>query len=487
MEKEDIQFIKNEITTSKKTKIVATIGPASMPKDILKDMFLNGLNVCRLNFSHGGYDDHSQVIKNVRELNDELGLNVALLADLQGPKIRTHEMENNGINLIPGNELKIVVDKVLGNSDRISINYPNLPKEVKSSERILLDDGKIVLEVISTDGNSEIVTKIVNGGILSSKKGVNFPNTKISLPSLTEKDKLDLEFALDNEVDWIGLSFVRSARDIIDLKHIISERRSNAKVIAKIEKPEALTEIDDIIHESDGLMVARGDLGVEVPYQQVPLIQKSLIQKSIRQAKPIIVATQMMESMITNLTPTRAEVNDVANAVLDGADAVMLSGETSVGQYPIQVIQTMSNIVMEVEKHDQIYNKEEIPSKVQERFITDSICFNACRLSQRVEADALITMTFSGYTAYKVASQRPKSPIFVFTSNPKILTQLSLIWGVKAFYYNKRISTDHTIADIKYLMKKSGFLESGDLVVNIASIPLEDLGGSNMLKLSYVD
>jgi pyruvate kinase len=458
-----------------------------MPKDILKDMFLNGLNVCRLNFSHGGYDDHSQVIKNVRELNDELGLNVALLADLQGPKIRTHEMENNGINLIPGNELKIVVDKVLGNSDRISINYPNLPKEVKSSERILLDDGKIVLEVISTDGNSEIVTKIVNGGILSSKKGVNFPNTKISLPSLTEKDKLDLEFALDNEVDWIGLSFVRSARDIIDLKHIISERRSNAKVIAKIEKPEALTEIDDIIHESDGLMVARGDLGVEVPYQQVPLIQKSLIQKSIRQAKPIIVATQMMESMITNLTPTRAEVNDVANAVLDGADAVMLSGETSVGQYPIQVIQTMSNIVMEVEKHDQIYNKEEIPSKVQERFITDSICFNACRLSQRVEADALITMTFSGYTAYKVASQRPKSPIFVFTSNPKILTQLSLIWGVKAFYYNKRISTDHTIADIKYLMKKSGFLESGDLVVNIASIPLEDLGGSNMLKLSYVD
>jgi pyruvate kinase len=487
MEKEDIQFIKNEITTSKKTKIVATIGPASMPKDILKDMFLNGLNVCRLNFSHGGYDDHSQVIKNVRELNNELGLNVALLADLQGPKIRTHEMENNGINLIPGNELKIVVDKVLGNSDRISINYPNLPKEVKSSERILLDDGKIVLEVISTDGNSEIVTKIVNGGILSSKKGVNFPNTKISLPSLTEKDKLDLEFALDNEVDWIGLSFVRSARDIIDLKHIISERRSNAKVIAKIEKPEALTEIDDIIHESDGLMVARGDLGVEVPYQQVPLIQKSLIQKSIRQAKPIIVATQMMESMITNLTPTRAEVNDVANAVLDGADAVMLSGETSVGQYPIQVIQTMSNIVMEVEKHDQIYNKEEIPSKVQERFITDSICFNACRLSQRVEADALITMTFSGYTAYKVASQRPKSPIFVFTSNPKILTQLSLIWGVKAFYYNKRISTDHTIADIKYLMKKSGFLESGDMVVNIASIPLEDLGGSNMLKLSYVD
>jgi pyruvate kinase len=322
---------------------------------------------------------------------------------------------------------------------------------------------------------------------LSSKKGVNFPNTRISLPSLTEKDRLDLDFALDNKVDWIGLSFVRSARDIIDLKYIISERGANAKVIAKIEKPEAVAEMDDIIEESDGLMVARGDLGVEIPYQQVPLIQKMLIQKSIRSAKPIIVATQMMESMITNLTPTRAEVNDVANAVLDGADAVMLSGETSVGKYPIQVIQTMSNIVMEMENQDQIYNKEEIPSKVQERFITDSICFNACRLSQRVESNAIITMTFSGYTAYKIASQRPKAPIFIFTSNSKILSQLSLVWGVKAFYYNKLISTDHTIADIKYLMKKNGFLNQGDLVVNIASIPLEELGGSNMLKLSYVD
>ena len=487
MEKEDIQFASNPTTLLKKTKIVATIGPASIQKEVLKEMFLNGLNVCRLNFSHGSYDDHATAIKNIRELNDELGLNVSMLADLQGPKIRTHEMENNGVNLVPGNELLVVVEKVIGTAEKISINYVELPKEVKTGERILLDDGKIVLEVISSDGSKEIRTKIINGGILSSKKGVNFPNTKISLPSLTQKDRLDLEFAIENKVDWIGLSFVRSARDIIDLKHLISEKQSNVKVIAKIEKPEAVAEVDDIIQETDGLMVARGDLGVEIPYQQVPLIQKMLIEKAMRAAKPIIVATQMMESMITNLTPTRAEVNDVANAVLDGADAVMLSGETSVGKYPIQVIQTMSNIVMEVEKHDQIYNKEEIPNKVQNRFITDSICFNACRLSQRVEANALITMTFSGYTAYKIASQRPKSPIYVFTSNPNILTQLSLVWGVKAFYYNKRISTDHTIADIKYLLKKSGFLNVKDLVVNIASIPLEDLGGSNMLKLSYVD
>jgi pyruvate kinase len=450
-------------------------------------MILSGLNVCRLNFSHGSYEDHAASIKMIRELNEELDQNVAILADLQGPKIRTNEMENNGVLLDVGQEIKVLVEKVVGNKERFSINYVKLPQDVKPGERILLDDGKIVLEVKSTDGKSEILCSVIQGGILSSKKGVNFPNTKISLPSLTEKDQLDLEFALDQDVDWIGLSFVRSARDIIELKHRISLHGGHAKVIAKIEKPEALECIDDIIDESDGLMVARGDLGVEIPFQNVPLIQKMLIKKGIQNAKPVIVATQMMETMITNMTPTRAEVNDVANAVLDGTDAVMLSGETSVGKYPVEVIKTMSNIIKEMETFDGIYNKEELPEKNQDRFISDSICFNACRLSQRVEAKAIITMSFSGYTAYKIASQRPNTDIFVFTSNKKILTQLNLVWGVKAFYYNKRISTDHTIADIKYIMKSEGFLNSGDLVINIASIPLEDLGNSNMLKLSYVE
>jgi pyruvate kinase len=471
----------------KKTKIVATLGPASSSKEVLKEMMLEGLNVCRLNFSHGAYDDHANSIKIIRELNDELGLNVAILADLQGPKIRTNEMEANGVLLEVGNEIKIITDKVVGNAVRFSINYQKLPQDVSPGEKILLDDGKIMLEVITTNGKTEITCKIIQGGILSSKKGVNFPNTNISLPSLTEKDQLDLEFALDHEVDWIGLSFVRSARDIIELKHRISARGAKAKVIAKIEKPEALDNIDDIIKESDGLMVARGDLGVEIPYQNVPLIQKMLISKCVRKAKPVIVATQMMESMITNMTPSRAEVNDVANAVLDGTDAVMLSGETSVGKYPVEVIRTMSNIIKEMETHEGIYNKEELPERNQERFISDSICFNACRLSQRVEAKAIITMSFSGYTAYKIASQRPNTSIFIFTSNRSILTQLNLLWGVRAFYYNKHISTDHTIADIKYLMKNEGYLNQGDLVINIASIPIEDLGGSNMLKLSYVD
>ena len=471
----------------KKTKIVATLGPACSNKSVLKDMIMEGLNVCRLNFSHGSYDDHANSIKMIREINEELGLNVAILADLQGPKIRTNEMEANGVLLEVGNEIKIITDKVLGNAVRFSINYQKLPQDVSPGEKILLDDGKIMLEVITTNGKTEITCKIVQGGILSSKKGVNFPNTKISLPSLTEKDQLDLDFALDHEVDWIGLSFVRSARDIIELKHRIAARGAKAKVIAKIEKPEALENIDDIINESDGLMVARGDLGVEIPFQNVPLIQKMLISKCVRKAKPVIVATQMMESMINNMTPSRAEVNDVANAVLDGTDAVMLSGETSVGKYPIEVIRTMSNIIKEMETHDGIYNKEELPERGLERFISDSICFNACRLSQRVEAKAIITMSFSGYTAYKIASQRPNAEIFIFTSNRSILTQLNLLWGVRAFYYNKHISTDHTIADIKYLMKNEGYLKQGDLVINIASIPIEDLGGSNMLKLSYVD
>lgn len=471
----------------KRTKIVATIGPSSADREILKKMILSGMNVCRINFSHGSYDDHAKVVSNVRSLNDELNTNVAILADLQGPKIRTGVMSPEGVSLEVGAKTCIQVDDIIGTAERFSINYGELPQDVNIGELILLDDGKLMLEVVSSDGENEIICTVRQGGVLSSKKGVNLPNTKISLPSLTEKDENDLAFAIEQDVDWIGLSFVRSEKDIIDLKQRISKAGGKAKVIAKIEKPEALACIDEIVVETDGLMVARGDLGVEIPYQNVPLAQKMLINKGIKYAKPVIVATQMMETMITQMSPTRAEVNDVANAVLDGADAVMLSGETSVGKYPVEVINAMTNIIKEMETDDKIYYKEEPPEKNKERFISDSICYNACRLAQRVEVDAIITMSFSGYTAYKIASQRPSAFVFVFTSNRKILTQLNLVWGVKAFYYNKQISTDHTIADIKYIMKTGGYLVEGDLVINIASIPLEDLGSSNMLKLSHVD
>ncbi len=471
----------------KKTKIVATLGPATADKEVLKQMILDGLNVCRLNCSHGSHEDHKKSIDMIREINKETGLNVSILADLQGPKIRTYEMENNGVMMKEGAIVTIVTERITGTAEKFGISYSLMPRDVQPGERILLDDGKLQMEIVETNGETEIKAKVIHGGILSSKKGVNLPNTKISLPSLTEKDREDLEFALANGVDWIGLSFVRSARDIIELKHIISNRQAKARVVAKIEKPEAIEDIDEIIKVTDALMVARGDLGVEIPYQNVPLIQKMLIRKGHQFAKPVIVATQMMESMITNVTPTRAEVNDVANAVLDGADAVMLSGETSVGKFPIEVIRTMVNIVDEMEKFEGIYHKDQLPDKSQSRFITDSICFNACRLAQRVEADAIITMSYSGYTAYKIASQRPNAPIFVFTGNKEIITQLSLVWGVRAFYYDKTVSTDHTIADIKYLLTKDGLLKQGDLVINIASIPIEENGKSNMLKLSYVE
>lgn len=472
----------------KRTKIVATIGPSSSGKETLLAMMKEGMNVARLNFSHGDYEDHKKVIKNIRELNAETGLNVALLADLQGPKIRTRKMENNGVELISGEQVEIVTkSEEEGTAQKFAINYPELPADVKPGEKIRLDDGKLELEVVSTDGAESIITKVVHGGILSSNKGVNLPNTTISLPSLTEKDLEDLDFALEQNVDWVGLSFVRSARDIIELKHIIRKHKKKARVVAKIEKPEAIEDIEEIIRQTDAIMVARGDLGVEIPMEDVPLVQKMLIKKCYLHAKPIIVATQMMESMIENYTPTRAEVNDVANAVLDGADAVMLSGETSVGKFPVRVIEAMSKIVSKIEESDSIYHKEELPEKNQERFISDSICFNATRLGQRVEANAIVTMSFSGYTAYKIASQRPKAPIFVFTSNKEILTQLNLLWGVKGIFYDKMVSTDHTIADIKYLLKKEGYLKTGDLIINIASMPIESQGKSNMLKLSYVE
>ncbi|MFA5574625.1 MAG: pyruvate kinase [Brumimicrobium sp.] len=470
----------------KRTKIVATLGPASSSKEVLLNMMKAGMNVARINFSHGTYDDHKKVIDIIRELNKETGLNIAILADLQGPKIRTHEMENNGVELIPGSKVQIVTEKeILGTNKKFSINYEQLAQDVKAGEHIRLDDGKLELKVLETDGKT-ILTEVTHGGILSSHKGVNLPNTTISLPSLTEKDKEDLQFAMEQNIDWIGLSFVRSARDIIELNHIISQNNSKAKIIAKIEKPEAVKELDGIIEQAGGIMVARGDLGVEIPMEDVPLVQKMIIHKCYLMAKPVIVATQMMESMIKDYTPTRAEVNDVANAVLDGADAVMLSGETSVGAHPVRVIEAMTKIVMRIEESDHIYGKEEAPIKNNARFISDSICFNATSLASKVGAKAIATMSFSGYTAYKIASQRPKAQIFVFTGNKEILTQLNLVWGVRAFYYDKMVSTDHTIADIKYILKEKGFIEEGDLIINITSMPIQEKGKSNMIRLSYV-
>lgn len=472
----------------RRTKIVATIGPATASKKMLKQIILSGVNVCRVNFSHGTHKDHEAVINNIREINKEEGLFTAILGDLQGPKIRVGEMENNGVQLDKGQEITFSTNKCIGTKELVYISYQNFPKDVSPGETILLDDGKLNFKIKSTNGKDKVIAIVQNAGKLSSNKGVNLPNTKISLPCLTEKDLVDLEFALKMNLAWIGLSFVRNARDIIELKHIISEANNNAKVIAKIEKPEAVADIDDIIAATDAIMVARGDLGVEIPFHEVPLTQKMIVKKSMKAAKPVIIATQMMESMIDNVTPTRAEVNDVANAVLDGADAVMLSGETSVGKHPVKVIQAITSIIEDVETDDGLYHYEYPPDEDNHnRFITDSICYNSCRLAQRVNGSAIVTMTFSGYTGFKIASFRPKAGIYVFTGNEAILNMLSLVWGVNVQYYDKFVSTDHTIADIKYILKKKKHVKVNDLIINIASMPITEKGQSNMMKLSYIE
>lgn len=471
----------------KKTKIVATIGPASASKEVLKAMILEGLNVVRLNFSHGSHEDHIAVVKAVREIDAELGLNTSLLADLQGPKLRVGEMQDNGVMLENGSIVTITTEKQIGTAEYIYTNYKEFPSDVKAGERVLLDDGKLVIRILETDGKKNVKCEVIQGGILSSKKGLNLPETKVSLPSLSEKDLADLDFALAANIDWIGLSFVRNAQDVVMLKNIIEKSGKHAKVVAKIEKPEAIDDIDNIVRETDAVMVARGDLGVEIPIEQVPLAQKMIVKKCVEAAKPVIVATQMMESMITNLSPTRAEVTDVANAVLDGADAVMLSGETSVGNHPVAAIRMMTNIIGEVEKFEDLYYLEEAPVDSDEsRFVTDSICFSACRVAKRSNATGIATMSFSGYTGYKISSWRPKANIFVFTGNKRILTQLSLVWGVKAFYYDKMVSTDQTIADIRYILKKNGYVAEGDFLINIASMPISEQGTTNMMKLSRV-
>lgn len=473
----------------KRTKIVATIGPATLEREIMELIIQEGVDVIRLNFSHGSYDDHRKAIENINKINEDLGTTVSTLADLQGPKIRTGKIKDNGVFLEDDSEILIINDEIVGDEKVICTNYQDFPQDVKPGEKVLLDDGKLMFEVLETDGKNKVKCKVIYGGKLSSNKGINLPNTKISLPCLTEKDLKDLDFALDLGVDWIGLSFVRSARDIIELEHIITSKEKTAKIIAKIEKPEAIEDIDEIIKHTDALMVARGDLGVEIPMQNIPLIQKMLIQKSRKASKPVIVATQMMESMINSITPTRAEVNDVANAVLDGTDAVMLSGETSVGKYPVEVIKAMTKIIKVIEEEDDLYyDLEREPGVLTDpRFVTDAICFNAVRLAKRSQAKAIATMTFSGYTGNKISSLRPKSCVFVFTGNKKILTMMNLVWGVKALYYDKMVSTDHTIADIKYLLKKDGFLKEGDFIINVASMPITDQGMTNMLKLSRVD
>ena len=471
----------------KKTKIVATLGPASSDRETIKDMMIAGVNIFRINFSHAGLEAAKQRIELIRGLNKELGFNVGVLADLQGPKLRVGKMKG-GVVVKKGDRIVFTTRKIEeGTANHVYMNYQSFPKDVKAGERILLDDGKLIFEVTSTDGQSEVTASVVQGGPLKSNKGVNLPNTEVSLPALTEKDVKDAMFAIEQEVDWIALSFVRHKEDLLALKKLIKKHSSfDIPIISKIEKPHALDNIDEIIDYSNGLMVARGDLGVEVPAEGVPLIQKNLVLKAKAARIPVIIATQMMESMIEGLTPSRAEVNDVANSVMDGADAVMLSGETSVGKYPIEVIQTMRKIVVHVENSPLIHKHSQPPQNKNDRFITKSTCYHATLMATEIEAKAICTLTNSGYTAYQISAWRPDSSILVFTSNRRILTQLNLLWGVKCHYYDRFVSTDETVVDVNLIAKDKGYVKTGDTLVNLLAMPVANKGMVNTLRVSIV-
>ncbi|MCC9136212.1 pyruvate kinase [Pontibacter silvestris] len=467
-----------------KTKVLATVGPASNSYDMLLALVQVGVDAFRLNFSHGAYSEHQKVIDHVRKINSEHNTNICLVQDLQGPKIRLGDVENGSVEIVEGQHIKLVCDGSVSTADRLSTIYTGLAKDVKEGDAILLDDGKLELKVLSTDKELEVVTEVVYGGIVKPRKGINLPNSKVSAPSLTEKDVEDLHFGLDNDVEWVALSFVRTAEDIHEIKRIIAERGKDTRVIAKIEKPEAITNIDAIIEITDAIMVARGDLGVEVGMEQVPMIQKMLIEKCNKAAKPVIVATQMMESMIVNPRPTRAETNDVANAVIDGADTVMLSAETAVGAYPIETIRSMNLTISNVENRANIFYKQYTPNHNSETFLHDSLVANACSLARDTNAKAVIGMTKSGYTAFQIIKHRPKADVFIFTQNPRLLNTLNLVWGVRGFYYDKFETTDATITDIKETLLQSGHITTGDVFINMASMPLNEKKRTNMIKLS---
>lgn len=474
--------------TNKKTKIVATLGPACSTREVLKDMIDAGVDVFRVNFSHADYNDVKSKIELIRSINKEYGYTTAILGDLQGPKLRVGVMKEDVV-VNPGDLITFqTAEDIPGTAERVYMNYKEFPKDVNPGEKILLDDGKLMFEAIETNRSTEVICRVIQGGPLKSKKGVNLPNTKVSLPALTKKDIKDAIFAIEQKVDWIALSFVRTSKDLQELQELIAKHSDHKiPIIAKIEKPEAVENIDKIVAYCDGLMVARGDLGVEVPAHEVPLIQKKLIHRAKTARIPVIVATQMMETMITSLTPTRAEVNDVANSVMDGADAVMLSGETSVGNYPVQVIEKMTQIIEAVEDSPLIQVPQDTPQIRTKRFITKSICYHAATMANSIKAKAICTLTNSGYTAFQISAWRPQAHILVFTSNQRILTQLNLLWGVKSFFYDKFVSTDDTVTDINEIVREKGFVKKGDFLINLAAMPIADKSMVNTLRVSEIE
>jgi len=469
-----------------RTKIIATLGPASSDKETLKRMFKAGLDVCRVNFSHSSHEKAAEIIKTIRELNEEIGVDVAIMADLQGPKLRVGEMQDGKAFLEKGKILEFVTEDCIGTAEKVYMSYQEFPEDVEVGDAILIDDGTIKLEVIETNGKDSVKAKVIHSGFLSSKKGVNLPNTNVSLPSLTEKDVADAAFALKHDVDWIALSFVRAVSDVIELKQLIKRKKKNTYVVSKIEKPQAIKNIDEIIAETDAIMVARGDLGVEMPFDQVPLLQKDIVEKCIAAATPVIIATQMMDSMISNFRPTRAEANDVANAVIDGVDTVMLSGETSIGKYPVETIESMHKIIQYTEENRYRYNRGTPPCPNSPRFLRDNICYSASIMAERVGAKAIIAFSEKGSTAKTISGYRPKTDIYAFTLHKELISALSMLWGVRAIHFNEVDNVDDAIEQSINILKKKKLIKSGDYVIHVASTPMKITHKTNMLKVTKV-
>lgn len=469
------------------TKILATVGPASCSHKSLLALVKSGVDVFRLNFSHGTHEEHQEVIKHIVSINKKNGCHVGILCDLQGPKLRIGKIGPGQVTLQDGADILFTTKPCVGNEHKVYLNYNRFVTDVKPGERVLIDDGTLVLEVKKIVDVHSVMLKVIHGGPLSSNKGVNLPDSKVTLPCLTKKDHKDLRFILTQSVNWIALSFVRSGEDIDRLRRIINKAKHPAKIIAKIEKPEAVKDINRIIKKSNGIMVARGDLGVEVPMEKLPGIQKKIIQKCIQRARPVIVATQMMNSMIENPSPTRAEVTDVANAVHDGADAVMLSGETSIGKYPIKVVLAMNKIIGEAEKNYKLLGKRPKASSNSRTYYSDVVCFGAAKTADEINAKAIIGMTKSGFTAFKLSSYRPKARIYIFSDEHHMLATLNLVWGVQCFYYDKFTTTDETIADVVRILKKKGRVAKGDVIVNTGSMPMRKRYRTNMLKITLIE
>ena len=471
-----------------KTKIVATIGPASSSRSMLSKLISSGVDVFRVNFSHASHKEVTRIVSDIKALRAEHKKHVSILGDLQGPKIRIGHVKE-GVILKKNDEIVFSTNKIdAGDKNAIHIGYGLFPKDVKKDEKVLVDDGKLILKVLKTNKLDEVKLLVLQGGELKSNKGVNLPNTKISLPALTEKDILDAKFAVKNSFDWIALSFVRSKKDVLMLKDLImSETKHPVPVISKIEKPQAIAKLESILKVSDGLMVARGDLGLEIPTEEVPLNQKIMVEMAKKARKPVIVATQMMESMIDNLTPSRAEVNDVANSVMDGADCIMLSGETSVGKYPCEVVRKIGKIISSVENADFGLTQTDSVSINKDRLITNSICYHAALLADRIKASAVCTLTNSGYTGWEISSYRPRALVLVFTSNVRILSQLNLLWGVKCIFYDKLESTDKTVEDVNELAQQKRYIKKGDFVINLAAMPIKEKGQVNTLRITKVE